>query len=211
MRPADPLERDVSDRAPHHRPPRGDDLVPIEEERAVISRLQGGDRSAVAVLYGWYGDLIYRQAILTRLPIPELAEDCLRETFRTAIEKIGTFRLENRSVFFWLRRIAVNKAIDMHRLHRRDERIAEHAQVDPEMPIAAELQSPDRGVEVEDVRRMVETSLGNLNARYAKALRMRLIEERSREECAEELGVTVGNFDVILHRAAKAFRKVYPP
>lgn len=43
------------------------------------------------------------------------------------------------------------------------------------------------------------------------ALRMRLIEDRDREECAAEMGVTVGNFDVILHRASKAFRKKYPP
>lgn len=174
----------------------------------MIARLQSGDRSAVATLYGWYGELLYRQAILPRLPIPELAEDCLRETFRAALEKIGAFRIEDRSIFFWLRRIAVNKAIDVHRLHRRDQRISARAQLQDEAPA---LDAPDHGVEAEDLRRMVETSLGNLNARYAKALRMRLIEERSREECAEALGVTVGNFDVILHRAAKAFRKVYPP
>lgn len=177
----------------------------------MISRLQQGDRAAFVTLYGWYGDLVYRQAILPRLPVPELAEDCLRETFRTALEKIDTFRLENRSIFFWLRRIAVNKAIDIHRLRRRDERLAEQAQVEAEVAGTAPAARPDRNLEVEEVRTLVETSLGNLNARYAKALRMRLIEERSREECAEELGVSVGNFDVILHRAAKAFRKVFPP
>jgi DNA-directed RNA polymerase specialized sigma24 family protein len=50
-----------------------------------------------------------------------------------------------------------------------------------------------------------------MNERYAMALRMRLVEDRDREECAAALGVTLGNFDVILHRATKAFRKVYPP
>ena len=50
-----------------------------------------------------------------------------------------------------------------------------------------------------------------MNARYARALTLRLIEDRPREECAAMMDVTVGNFDVILHRAAKAFRKVYPP
>jgi RNA polymerase sigma-70 factor (ECF subfamily) len=199
----------VSDRAPKTRP--STDLVPLEEERAVIVRLQQGDRSAFVTLYGWYGDLIYRQAILPRLPVPELAEDCLRETFRTALEKIESFRIENRSIFFWLRRIAVNKAIDIHRRRRRDERLAEQVQVESEVAVAANPPRPDRGIEVEEVRTLVEASLGNLNARYAKALRMRLIEERTREECAVELGVTVGNFDVILHRAAKAFRKVFPP
>lgn len=176
----------------------------------MIVRLQQGDRPAFAVLYGWYGELIYRQAILPRLPVPELAEDCLRETFRAALEKIGSFRLENRSIFFWLRRIAVNKAMDIHRRHRRDERLSEQFQVEPSVG-GDPVERPDRGLEVEEVRRMVESSLSNLNARYAKALRMRLIEEKTREECAEALGVTVGNFDVILHRAAKAFRKVYPP
>ena len=62
-----------------------------------------------------------------------------------------------------------------------------------------------------DTRRQVQASLSKMNSRYADALRLRLIEDRSREECAETMGVTVGNFDVILHRAAKAFRKVYPP
>ena len=58
---------------------------------------------------------------------------------------------------------------------------------------------------------MVNLSLERLNPRYAQALRLRLIEDRDREECAELMNVTVGNFDVILHRATKAFRKVYPP
>ena len=68
-----------------------------------------------------------------------------------------------------------------------------------------------RQLDVDDTKRMVETSLSRLNARYAEVLKMRLIEERSREECAEVLGVKVGTLDVLLHRATKAFRKVYPP
>lgn len=193
------------------RPKPGSDLVPLEEERAVIVRLQNGDRAAFATLYGWYGDAIYRQAILPRLPNRELAEDCLRDTFRTALEKIGSFRIENRSIFFWLRRIAVNKAIDTHRARKRDQLLAEAVKSEPTPQLSQGPARPDRGLEVEDTRRMVERSLQNMNARYATALRLRLIEERSRAECAEILGVTVGNFDVILHRASKAFRKVYPP
>lgn len=177
----------------------------------MIQRLQAGDRTAFVTLYGWYGEAIFRQAILPRLPIHELAEDCLRETFRTALERIDTFRIEQRSIFFWLRRIAINKAIDIHRRHRRDASLADAVRDDPDGPMPAAMPRPDRNLEVDDTRRMVETSLSCLNPRYADALRLRLLEERTREECAEVLGVTVGNFDVILHRAAKAFRKVFPP
>jgi RNA polymerase sigma-70 factor (ECF subfamily) len=195
---------------PATEPARSTDLAPLELERDVIARLQNGDRAAFTTLYGWYGERIFRQAILPRLPHRELAEDCLRETFRTAMEKIGTFRLENRSIYFWLRRIAINKAIDVHRRHRRDADLADAVMAEPE-PIVAHPPRPDRAIEVEDTRRMVEASLGMLNPRYATALRLRLIEGHSREECAATLDVTLGNFDVILHRACKAFRKVYPP
>jgi RNA polymerase sigma factor (sigma-70 family) len=187
------------------------DLVSLEEERVVIQRLQAGEREAFAELYGWYGDVLYRQAILPKLPNRELAEDCLRETFRTALEKIETFRMTNRSIFFWLRRIAINKAIDIHRRHRRDANLAEAVKAEPNIAMNQGLARPDRGLEIADTRRDVDLSLSSLNPRYAKALRLRLIEDRSREECADILEVSVGNFDVILHRAAKAFRKVYPP
>ena len=184
--------------------------MPLDEERKVIQRLKNGDRKAFAELYGWYGELLYRQAILPRLPIVELAEDCLRDTFRTALEKIHTFNHSDRSVFFWLRRIAVNKAIDTHRRYKRDRNIQEKAKQDVEQrPQAAP--APDRGLEVEDLRKMVSMSLSFLNERYAEALRLRFIEDLDREACAAAMDVSVGNFDVILHRAAKAFRKVYPP
>jgi RNA polymerase sigma-70 factor (ECF subfamily) len=185
-------------------------LVPLEEERAVILRLQQGDRSAFATLYEWYGDVIYRQAIRPRVSTRELAEDCLRDTFRTALEKISSFKVQDRSIFFWLRRIAVNKAIDVHRRHKRDRDLADAVRAQPTPPISG-MPRPDRGLEIADTQRMVETSLSRMNERYAQALRLRLLEDRPREECAELLGVKTGNFDVILHRAAKAFRKVWPP
>jgi RNA polymerase sigma-70 factor (ECF subfamily) len=184
------------------------DLIPLEEERVVVSQLKAGDRDAFATLYGWYGDRVYRQAILPRLGNRELAEDCLRDTWRTVLEKIEQFTLSDRSIFFWIHRIAVNKAMDVHRRLKRDRKIEEAVKA---QPVVQQSEQPDRRREVLDTKRDVETSLSRMNERYAMALRMRLVEDRDREECATALGVTLGNFDVILHRATKAFRKVYPP
>lgn len=175
----------------------------------MVERLQQGDRSAFATLYGWYGDAVFR-AILSKLPEREQAEDCLRETFRTALEKIDRFSYNNRSIFYWLRRIGVNKAMDVHRLRKRDLDLAERVKSQPE-PVMSSPARPDRGLEAADAKRDVEICLERVNPRYANVLRLRLIEERPREECAELLGITVGNLDVLLHRACKAFRKVYPP
>lgn len=177
----------------------------------MVEALQAGDRRAFATLYGWYGARIHRQAILPRLPDRTLAEDVLRDTFRTALEKIHTYRIRDRSIFFWLRRIAINKAMDAHRRTRRDRDLAEAVKQEPAEALHQRRPSPERGLEQEDVKRLVELSLSRLNPRYATALRMRLLEEHSREECAQALDVKIGTFDVLFHRACKAFRKGYPP
>ena len=181
--------------------------VPLDAERGVVERLQRGDRSAFATLYRWYGDPLYR-AVLMRLPVPELAEDVLRDTFRTCLEKIGTFSWQGRSIWFWLHRIAVNKAMDAHRRYKRDLVFADRVGHDA---APADGVMPDHGLEVDDTAKEVQVSLSRLHPRYAEVLRMRLLEERSRVDCAGHLGITVANLDVLLHRACKAFRKVYPP
>ncbi len=187
-------------------------LASLDSEREVVAALRDGDREALATLYGWYGERLYRQAILPRLPIVELAEDVLRDTFRVALERIDQFRLEDRSIFFWLRRIAINRALDVHRAHARKQRLEDKLVAEPEaVPVGTAAPAPDRKVEVEETAELVAEALELINPRYAQALRLRLLEDRSREECAKALGVNVANFDVILHRATKAFRKIYPP
>lgn len=166
---------------------------------------------ALAQLYDWYGDRLFRQVILPRLPITDLAEDVLRDTFRICIERIEQYNPADRSIFFWMRRIAINRAIDVHRAHKRRERLNEQVEHNLDRTMGVAPPSPDRGQEVEETRDLVEEALQLINPRYAQALRLRLIEDKDREECAQILGVTVGNFDVILHRATKAFRKKYPP
>ena len=187
------------------------DLPPIEEERAIIERIRQGDRQAAGVLFQWFSEPLYRRAILPRLPVPELAEDVLKDTFRTALEKIDQYSDIDRSIFFWLRRIAINRAIDVHRSRQRDRRATANPELTIDRTMSKPPPAPDRATEVAEVKESVDAALDQLNPRYATALRMRLLEDRDRSECAEALGVAVGNFDVILHRAAKAFRKVYPP
>jgi RNA polymerase sigma-70 factor (ECF subfamily) len=186
-------------------------LVSLEREADVVARLKQGDRAALAELYTWYGDRLFRQTILPRLPSTDLAEDVLRDTFRITLERIAQYSPKDRSIFFWMRRIAINRAIDVHRAHQRRERLQDQVEREYDRAMGTPPPAPDRGQEVDETKQLVEEALAQLNPRYAKALRLRLIEDRDRDECAAEMGVTVGNFDVILHRAAKAFRKKYPP
>jgi len=62
--------------------------------------------------------------------------------------------------------------------------------------------------DLEAARRKVQRALAAINPRYALAIRLRVLEERPREEAARELDVSVSTFDVVLHRAMSALKKV---
>jgi len=182
----------------------------LETERLAVARAQAGDPSALEPVLAAHAEALFA-LILPRLGDRAQAEDVLRETLVTAIEKIGGFSWQGRSLFFWLRQIALNKLIDVHRGRGRAQRLADalRAEADAEEPPP---DTDERLIAEEDRRRAaarIEAALGGLSERYARALRLRLVEERPREACAAEMGVTVGNFDVILFRAVRAFRKVY--
>lgn len=189
----------------------------LEEERKMVLALQQGNRQAASWLYETFSDVLFRKIILSRLPYLEQAEDVLCETFRIAFEKIATYTVIDRSIFFWLRRIAINLVVDTYRKQVRKKELAERilARDAVDMVMASQSTTADdllsRSEEEEDTKTMVHKSLERLNPRYAKALRMRLLEDKTREECAEEFGISVGNFDVLFHRASKAFRDNYPP
>ena len=189
----------------------------VEEEREMILALQKGDHQAASWLYETFSDVLFRKVILSRLPYVDQAEDVLCDTFRIALEKIETYQVIDRSIFFWLRRIAINLVVDTYRKQVRKRELAERilARDAVDMVMGSRSTQADdvlsQTEEENDTKVMVNLALEKLNPRYAKALRMRLLEEQSREFCAEAFGISVGNFDVLFHRASKAFRDNYPP
>ncbi len=189
----------------------------LEQEREMVTALQRGDRKAAAWLFETFSDVLYRKVILSRLPYRDQAEDVLCETFRIALEKIASYQSLDRSIFFWLRRISINLVVDTYRKQVRKRELAERILARDAVDMVMGSQSSTAGdvmsqtEQEEDTKDMVHRALDKLNPRYAKALRMRLLEEQSREACAEAFGITVGNFDVLFHRASKAFRDNYPP
>ncbi len=189
----------------------------LEQEREMVTALQRGDRKAAAWLFETFSDVLYRKVILSRLPYRDQAEDVLCETFRIALEKIASYQSLDRSIFFWLRRISINLVVDTYRKQVRKRELAERilARDAVDMVMGSQSATADdvmsQTEQEVDTKDMVHRALDKLNPRYAKALRMRLLEEQSREACAEAFGITVGNFDVLFHRASKAFRDNYPP
>jgi len=181
----------------------------LEEERRLIAEAQAGNLDAMRPIFENYAGPLYATVILPRLGDPASAEDVLRDTFRVAIEKLDQFRWSGKSIYVWLRQIAVNKAYDVHRRTKRSFKLVEamthevqasDRQVAPDaMLIAAEEQTLNRA--------RIVAAMTKLSDRYRRAIQLRLLDELSREECAQRMEVNVGTFDVVLFRAVRAFRK----
>jgi RNA polymerase sigma-70 factor (ECF subfamily) len=179
-------------------------------ERAVLERVKRGEGAAFGELYRAYAALLYRQVLYPALGNRSAAEDALAETFRTALQRLDQFQPQDVSVYFWLCRIAKNKATDMHRA----KQVTKRALVNLERlidPSAADNPTPE--IQLADARRRhdlgnaVKQILAQLNPRYARALELRFIADRSREDCAQELEVKIATFDVLLLRALRSFRQ----
>jgi RNA polymerase sigma factor (sigma-70 family) len=190
-----------------------EDLNAAEElrlERRTIGRALEGDKAAFAELYRAHAPRIFARILMPKLGNREAAEDALAETFRTAFEKLDTFTDRGVSVYFWLARIAANKALDMHRAKGTTGRALASfeslvAPLCEGTPDPSELF--DLRADIVSVRRAVSEVMGDLNERYRRAIELRFVEELPREECARVLGVKIGTFDVLLLRALRAFRK----
>lgn len=179
----------------------------MPDERRVVEQAAAGDRRAFEQIYRAYASTLFSYVLVPMLGDRDDAHDCLRETFVSAHRHLSTFTWQDSGIYPWLKTLAKNKARDLLRASGRRQRLRgafeEHlgtaGSAEPKNPAEEELQ---RGA----LRTRIEAVLEELNPRYAQVLRLRLLEDRSREECATALEVKVGTLDVLLFRACKSFR-----
>ncbi len=182
----------------------------LEAERSLCERARAGDRAALGTLLEQHGPRLYRAVLLPRLGNPALAEEALSLTYLRVVERIGAFEWQSVGIYPWLRVVAMRIALDQIRARKR-EVLFDASDLEREVDDAERETRDAAALETHDLRvarERVLSLLGRLNPRYAQAIQLRVIEERPRTEAAAELGVSVGTFDVVLHRAMAALRKV---
>ncbi len=192
--------------------PAGDQQRELDQEQRLVEEAQRGNLDAMRPILERYARPLYGTVILPRLGDTASAEEVLRDTLATAVEKINRFTWQGKSIYPWLRQIAINKVFDVHRQSKRSRRLADAmahevpSESDPASHADAQLMADQ---ERRAHRDRIEDTMGLLQERYRTAIELRLIQELSREECAKRLGVTIGTFDVLLFRAVRAFRKQF--
>ncbi|PRQ10037.1 ECF RNA polymerase sigma-E factor [Enhygromyxa salina] len=181
---------------------------PLAEERAIVERAMQGDQHAFERIYRHYAPILFSYILVPMLGDKDDAHDCVRETFISANRALPRYEWRGTSIWPWLKVLAKNKARDLLRASGRRQRLrgsfSHHLDVfgdrEPETPI-------EEAVQHQALRKRIDTILELINPRYARVLRLRLLEDRSREDCAELLEVKIGTLDVLLFRAVRAFRK----
>jgi len=188
----------------------GDQQRELEQEQRLVEEAQRGNLDAMRPILERYAQPLYGTVILPRLGDSTSAEEVLRDTLATAVEKINRFTWQGKSIYPWLRQIAINKVFDVHRQSKRSRRLAD-AMVH-ELPSESDPTTHADALLIADQERQthrgrIDETMELLQERYRLAIELRLIQELSREECAKRLAVTIGTFDVLLFRAVRAFRK----
>lgn len=189
---------------------RDERAAELEAERQLVARAQSGDRTAAGELLKKHGATIYRTVLLPRLGSEAAAKDALGETYAKVVERIGQFTWQNVGFYRWLRTVALRVALDHLRsrkrlvlweaqdVEREVDATQSHTPVDEHL-----LERRDR----EAAKAKLEAALLAINPRYATAIRLRILEEKPREEVATIMKVSPATFDVLLHRAVAALKK----
>ncbi|MFH1176220.1 MAG: sigma-70 family RNA polymerase sigma factor [Acidobacteriota bacterium] len=179
-----------------------------DDDRELVARIQQGDGESFGVLYDRTRDWLRTFVIVPRVGAAE-ANDVLAETYRTALAGIRKFEWRGIRLLHWLSAIARRKSLERARRQRRQRQLEDDVSLLDEF--SDDLPTAEAAMiyheTMSQLRTNVAAALGRLRPRYAEALRLRLLEGRPRDECAQHLEVSPATFDVVLCRATRAFAR----
>lgn len=130
----------------------------------------------------------------------EDAEDALQEAFISAFKNLDSYRADA-TFGAWLKRIVVNKAINVLKKRRHDELMPEDEQWD-----VAEEEAPSNYKEELTIER-VKKAIEELPDGYRSVLSLYLLEGYDHQEIAEIMGITESTSKSQLNRAKGKLRE----
>ena len=136
----------------------------------------------------------------TRVRDEHLAQEAVQETLLAALESIDSYGARAR-LRTWLTGILLHK---IHDLFRRGAR--EGALPEGDVPEGADALTPERLLHAKRLGEAFVAAIEELPPRQARAFTMREIEGLTGESICRELGISSGNFWVLIHRARSALR-----
>ncbi|MCX6923828.1 MAG: sigma-70 family RNA polymerase sigma factor [Verrucomicrobia bacterium] len=187
---------------------------PVSSDLELVARAKAGELDAFEALTCRYEQKVYSLA-LRMLRHEQDAEDVTQQTFLSALENLNGFR-GDASFSTWLLRIASHAALKIIRkrkgLHTISlEEATEETEGYETIPhpeyIADWRQSPEQLVPKNEIRRLLDDALANLDEKHRLVFLLRDVEGLSVKETAEALGLSEANTKVRLLRARLQLRE----
>jgi RNA polymerase sigma-70 factor, ECF subfamily len=201
-------------------------LIDAELERLsddeLVDRGAGGEAIAFAALMRRYNRKLYRAARAMTGDSAE-AEDVVQETWVRAYAHLRNFRKE--SAFpTWLLRILINEALSRKRRARSTIGLDEtnEQQMSSVIMFPSSANDPESSMSRTQVRHLLERAIDALPLDFRLVFVLRVVEDMSGAEVAEQLGIPEATVKTRLHRAraliqrelaksfAGAFADVFP-
>ena len=170
----------------------------VDDEAALLARLQAGDDAAFGPLFEGQRDRL-RRMVQFRLD-PRLVgrvdpDDVVQEVFLDAQQRLYAFRQDAQSLPFWLRLVAQQTLIDLHRRHlgagkrsAAKERVFAHSHGLSGF-LAGNLTSPSQAAIRDEMRQQLQAALETMDEIDREVLTLRHFEELSNKEVATLLGI----------------------
>lgn len=171
----------------------------LAHERLLVEEARVS-REAFGLLYDRYVVRIYRYAY-ARTGSHQDAEDLTSETFRRALEHIGSYRWQGSPFGAWLHRIATNLIIGRYRKERPEEPL------DGVFGLANGDPGPEQVALVRQETRSLWSAVDTLPPDQRRAVVLRFSHGLKGREIAERMGRSEGAVKQLLYRATVALRE----
>ncbi len=179
-----------------------------ETDEELVGRCRGGDLMAFQELFRRHHQGVYRTAYQV-LRHREDALDAVQEVFVRAFRRLDRF--DGRGTFGgWLRRIAVNLAVDSVRRRPRlgaDPLAAGEEETDPASLLPAPGPGPDRAAETRELAAALGEALAKLPPIHRAVIVLKEIEGMSCGAIAAALQCSVGTVMSRLHHARRKLQR----
>jgi RNA polymerase sigma-70 factor, ECF subfamily len=164
-----------------------------------------GSHAAFAELQKTYSRRVYKR-ILSITRNREDAEDALQDTFLSAYLALPSFEGKSK-LSSWLTRIGINSALMILRRRRyRPETSFEQQDFEGDgacVDVRDEALDPEQLYDQQQRCHAIRCALQRLDPKSRTAMGIRISEEYSMKEIAQDLGVSVASVKARLHRARK--------
>jgi RNA polymerase sigma-70 factor (ECF subfamily) len=190
----------------------------------LLQRVKEGDQQALAELFSLHRDRLWRIVnfrLDSRLLGRVDADDILQEAYLDAAQRINHYLDDSTHTFFiWLRLIANQTLIDVHRRHlgaqmrdaSRDMSIHAHYAQATSMSIASQLlgnfTSPSQVAMRDETAVQLDQAIDSMEPIDREVLALRHFEELTNSEVAEVLGIQQKAASIRYVRALKRLKDV---